>query len=174
MPKTRSEKKVVVAKLSDDLKRMKSAVFANYEGLTVPQIETLRRELKKEGVDYAVVKKTLLGIALANAGYSIDAQTISGNFATVISYEDEVAPARILAAFAKKNEALKLVAGILEGKLIDGKAVLALSKLPTKIELLGKLVGTLNAPISGFVNVLAGNLRNFVYVLNVVKDKKAA
>ncbi len=172
MPKTRSEKEVVVTKLSDDLKRMKAAVFANYEGLTVPKIEDLRRELKKEGVDYAVVKKTLLGIALKNAGIAIDPQNISGNFATIVSYEDEVAPARILAAFAKKNEALKLVAGILEGNLIDGKAVMALAKLPTKTELLGRLVGTLNAPVSGFVNVLAGNLKNFVYVLNAIKEKQ--
>lgn len=171
MPKTRQEKQDVVEKLTEALRKMRSVVFTNYEGLTVPQIEKLRRLLEEEGVHYTVAKKTLLKIALEQAGLKIDPKNILGNFATVMSFGDEVAPARILAKFAKENEALKVTAGILEGKLIDAAMVLALAKLPSKQELLGKLVGTLNAPISGFVNVLAGNLRNFIYVLNAIKEQ---
>ncbi|MBI4133084.1 50S ribosomal protein L10 [Candidatus Uhrbacteria bacterium] len=174
MPKTRTEKEVVVQKLAQGLGRMRAAVFANYEGLKVKEIEELRRTLKKEGIDYTVAKKTLLALAMKQAGKAIDPKSVPGNFATVISYEDEVAPARILAKFAKDHEALKLVAGILEDHLIDGKTVLALAKLPSKQELLSKLVRSLNAPASGFVNVLAGNLRNFIYALNAIRDKKPA
>lgn len=172
MPKTRQEKQATVEKLALALRKMRSAVFANYEGLTVPQIEKLRRRLWQEGIDYTVAKKTLLKLALKQTGSDIDPKTVSGNFATIIGFEDEVAPARILAQFAKEHEALKIVAGILEGKLIDSGAVLSLAKLPSKQELLARLVSTLNAPISGFVNVLAGNLRNFIYVLNAIKNAR--
>lgn len=173
MPKTRSEKEKTVTTLAEKLGKMRSVIFANYEGLTVAEIQDLRKELKKEGVDYSVVKKTLLKIALKEAGKDIDPKTISGNFGTAISYEDEVAPARIMASFAKKHEALKMVAGILEDRLIPAEKVNALAKLPSKQELLAKLVGSINAPISGFVNVLAGNLRGLVNVLNAIKDNKA-
>lgn len=172
MPKTRTEKEAVIQKLAEGLSKMRSAVFANYEGLKVKEIEELRRTLKKEGIDYTVAKKTLLRLAAKQAGKAIDPKGITGNFATVISFEDEVAPARILAKFAKDHEALKLVAGILEDRLIDAKAVIALSKLPSKTELLAKLVGTMNAPALGFVNVLAANLRGLVYVLNAIKASK--
>lgn len=172
MPKTKVQKQETVTTLSDKLGRMRSIVFANYEGLSVKDIEALRRELKKEGIEYTVVKKTLLKRAVLEAKLDFDPKELPGNFATVISYGDEVAPARLISSFAKTHEVLKIVAGVLEGKMIDAKATLALSKLPSKQELLGRLVGILNAPISGFVNVLAGNLRGFVTVLSAIKDKK--
>lgn len=173
MPKTKTEKAETVAALALKIGRMRSVVFANYEGLSVREIEELRRKLKAEDVDYTVAKKTLLRLAFRQIGKDIDPKTIAGNFATVISYDDEVAPARILAAFAKDHEALKFVAGVLEDRLVDAKEVIALSKLPSKHELLGKLVGSLAAPMSGFINVLAANLRSLVYVLNAIKDKRA-
>lgn len=172
MPKTKVQKKETVTALSEKLGRMRSMVFANYEGLPVKDIEALRKELKKEGIEYTVTKKTLLSRAAAEAKLNFDPQELPGNFATVISYGDEVAPARVISLFAKTHDMLKIVAGVLEGKLIDSKATLALSKLPSKQELLGMLVGTLNAPVSGFVNVLAGNLRGLVTVLSAIKDKK--
>lgn len=174
MPKTKDEKKQIVAELAEKLGRMKAAVFANYEGLTVPETEELRRSLKDEGAEYVVAKKTLLKIAMKKAGKEIDPKTIEGNFATVFGYEDEVAPARVLAEFAKKHEALAIIAGILEDKFVPQEQVLALSRLPSKDELLAKVVGTINAPISGFVNALAGNLRNLVYALNAIKESKSA
>lgn len=172
MPKTRSEKSDAVETLVADLRNMRSVVFANYEGLTVAEIEELRRTLRKEQVRYMVAKKTLLGRALKEVGSPIDAKTIPGNFATIISFEDEVAPARIVAKYAKDHEVLKVVGGILEQKFIDSKAVLALAALPSKQELLAKLVGSINAPVSGLVNVLAGNLRGLATVLTAIKDAK--
>lgn len=173
MPKTRAEKEAVVQDLTEKLGRMRSMVFANYEGLTVKEVEELRRELAKAGVTYSVAKKTLLARAMELAGTSIDPRTIAGNFGTAIAFEDEVAPARIMATFAKQHEALRMVAGVLEGKLLDKAAVVALAKLPSKQELIGKAVGSIAAPLSGFVRVLAGNLRGLVYTLQAIKESKS-
>lgn len=172
MPKTRVQKEAKVQDLAANLKAMKSIVFANYEQLTVQDIEALRKLCRAEGVRYTVAKKTLLKKAMAEAGLAIDPKSIAGNFATLIAMEDEVAPARIAVKFAKTHEALAVKGGVLEGALVDAKAIMALAKLPSKQELLAKLVGSLNAPVSGFVNVLAGNLRGLVTVLVRYQESK--
>lgn len=171
MPKTRVQKEAKVQDLVTELQSMKSMVFANYEKLTVQDIEALRKLCKAEGVSYTVAKKTLLKQAFAQAGLQIDPKGIEGNFATLIAMQDEVAPAKIAVKFAKDHEALTVKGGVLEGALVDAKAILALSKLPGKQELLAKLVGSINAPVSGFVNVLAGNLRGLVTVLTRIQEK---
>ena len=163
-----------MSSLADKLGRMCSVVFANYEGLPVKDIEALRRELKVAGIDYTVAKKTLLGLAAKAAHLDLNPKEVEGNFAVVISYEDEVAAAKILAKFAKDHEALRVVGGVLQGKMISSAMTLALAKVPSKKELLGLLVGSLNSPIFGFVNVLAGNLRGLLTVMNAIKDKKTA
>jgi large subunit ribosomal protein L10 len=173
MPKTKEQKEAMVSTLVEKFGRMRSAVFANYEGLSVKEIEELRHQLKQGGVEYLVAKKTLLNIAMKQAGKAIEPKTIAGNFATAIAYEDEIAPARIIATFGKQHEALEIVAGVLEDTLIDAEKVQALAKLPSKSELLAITVRTIQAPISGFVNVLAGNLRGLVGVLNAIKETKA-
>src|SRR3989344_1144033 len=92
---------------------------------------------------------------------------------TIFSYEDEVTPAKTVQNFAKDHEAMLAVGGIVEGQYFDRTKILALSKLPTKLELLAKVVGSISSPISGLVNVFAGNLRNLVYILNAVKQKNS-
>lgn len=174
MPKTRAQKEVTVSDLAEVLKKAKSAVFATYEKLPVKDIEALRRTAKEQGVVYTVSKKTLLQRAMKDAGYQVDPKTITGNFATLFGIEDEVAPAKIVAAFAKTHENMQIVGGALEGRTLAAAEVKALAKLPSKQELLGMLVGTLQAPITGFVNVLAGNLRGLATVLNAIKDQKGA
>lgn len=173
MPKTRAQKETTLKDLVTTLKGMKSIIFANYEGLKVQDIEALRTACKAEGVFYGVAKKTLLKKAFAEVGVVVDPKTIEGNFATVIGLTDEVAPAKVLVKFAKDHEALAIKGGLLDGKPLDVRAIAALAKLPSKQELLGMLVGTLNAPVSGFVNVLAGNLRGFVTVLQRIQESKA-
>lgn len=172
MPKTKVQKATVVDKLCDKIAKSKSIILVNYEGLRVPDIQSLRKLLKKEAVDYLVAKKTLFRRACKETKLDIDPKTIPGNFALVFAYADEVVPAKILAKFAKDNEKLKIVAGILDGKLIAEGQVIALSKLPSKTELLAKLVGSINSPVSGFVTVLAGNLRGLIQVLNAIKNTK--
>ncbi len=174
MAKTRQQKQEAVAVLTDSLKQSKGVVFANFQGLKVKESEELRSICRKQKVMYVASKKTLMKRVLTEAGLDIDTKAFSGGVAAVFGFEDEVAPAQIVADFAKKHEVVAIFGGILEGKYIDAAKVTALSKLPSKQQLLGQLVGTLNAPISGFVNVLAGNMRGLVTVLGAIKDKKTA
>lgn len=174
MPKTREQKEQAFSILVDSMKQSKSVVFANFQGLKVKESEELRRLCRKEGVAYVAAKKTLVARALKDAGIEADPKSFDGAVSVVFGLNDEVAPAQILANFAKTHEAVKLFGGILEGAFIDGAKVTALSQLPNKQQLLGQLVGTLNAPVSGFVNVLAGNIRGLATVLNAIKDTKTA
>lgn len=173
MPKSRQQKEATLSTLSAGLKSAKAAVFANFQGLTVAQADELRNLCRKEGVQVLVAKKTLLKKAFAGLGFEADPKVFQGGVATFYGTTDEVAPARIVNTFAKKNEVVAIFGGTLDGKYIDAVFVKNLAALPSKQELLGKLVGTLNAPVSGFVNVLAGNLRALVSVLNNIKEAKA-
>jgi len=92
---------------------------------------------------------------------------------TTVGYNDEVAAAKLIADFAKGREGIEVVGGLLEGSFVDASAINQLSSLPSREELLAKLVGSINMPVSGFVNVLAGNLRGLVYALNAIKESKA-
>ena len=174
MAKTKLQKEQDIALLAQDLKDSKAAVFANFQGLKVSESEELRGICREQGIKYSASKKTLLKRALADVGLDVDTKAFEGGIATVLGVQDEVAPAQVIAGFAKSHEVVTIFGGILEGQFIDAAKVLELSKLPSKQQLLGHLVGALNAPISGFVNVLAGNLRGLVNVLNAVKDTKEA
>ncbi len=173
MAKTRQKKDQIVKDLTDRITKAKSLVFVNFDGLKVKEVEELRRNFRAEKIDYLVAKKTLMKIAFKAAGFNdVDVKTFEKEVGTVIGYDDEVAPARLVEKFAKDHEALKSIGGILEGRLVSHEKIVALSKLPSREELLAKLVGSIKAPVSGFVNVLAGNLRHLVYVLNAIKDSK--
>lgn len=174
MPKTKQQKKVVLESLSEDIKKAKAVVFANFQGLTVSQSEDLRKKCRKEGVEVMVAKKTLLRKICESLGLNdVSPKTFEGGVATFTSEKDEIAPAKIVATFAKTNDKVTIYGGILENKFIAGDYVKNLAALPSKQELLGKLVGSINAPVSGFVNVLAGNLRSLVSVLNNIKEAKS-
>lgn len=173
MPKTKAQKQEDLATLVDQCTRAKSVVFGYYRGLKVKEVEALRKECRAEQMDYVVAKKTLLGLAMKEAGIGgVDLDAFTKPVAVTFAYGDEVAPARVLSAFAKKHEALEIAGGVLERNFVSAAQVIALSQLPSREELLARLVGTLNAPASGFVNVLAGNLRKFVYALNAIKESK--
>ena len=173
MPKTRQQKEQSVSVLKDKVEAAKSLVFAYYRGLKVKEVEDLRKQCRAEDVEYLVAKKTLLDLAFKDAnieGVSVD--SFDKPVATIFGYGDEVAPARIVQKFAKSHESLEVAGGVLEGKFVDSAKVIALSQLPSRDELLAKVVGSINAPVSGFVNVLSGTLRSFVYALNAIKESK--
>jgi len=174
MAKSRQQKEESIKLLSDGMKAAKSVVFANFQGLKVTEMESLRAACRENDITCQATKKTLVKRAIADSGLGeIDTKAFDGGVAVFLGNSDEVAPAQIVAKFAKENEVVKVFGGVLEGSFIDSDKVMALSKLPNKEQLLGQLVGTLNAPISGFVNVLAGNLRGLVNALNAIKDAKA-
>ncbi len=174
MAKTRIQKEESIKNLVEQIKQSKSVVFANFQGLKVSESEELRGQCRKQNIGYVASKKTLLKKALAEVGLEVDTKNFEGGVAAVFGFEDEVAPAQLIAAFAKKHDIVSIYGGLLEGNFIDSNKVKELAKLPSKQQLLGQLVGTINAPVSGFVNVLAGNLRGLVTVLNAIKDKNPA
>ncbi|HBI17043.1 MAG: 50S ribosomal protein L10 [Candidatus Moranbacteria bacterium GW2011_GWF2_34_56] len=170
---TRSRKEEIVKELTEKIKSSKSIVFADYRGVKTNDINELKSRLKKEGTNLTVVKKKLVDLSLKNAQIEMDIKSMEGQLAITISDNDEVAPARVLSKFAKENENLKILGGVLGVKGMSAQEVNALAKLPSKEEMLAKLVGTLNAPVSGFVNVLAGNMRGLVNVVKAIADSKA-
>lgn len=171
---TKDQKKELVKKLTEKIKTAKAAVLVDYKGLKVKDATELKKALRAGGVEYMVVRKTLLNIAFKNAGVEgLNIKTMEGQVALSLSNEDEVSGAKLIDTFAKKNANVKMIGGVLGKQVMDAAQVKALAKIPSKEQLLGQLVGTLNAPISGFANVLAGNLRGLVQVLNAVKEQKA-
>jgi len=175
MPKTKQQKQVILRDLATKFAEAKSVVFAHFTGLKVSDNEALRNDLRQEQGEYYVAKKTLLNLALKEKNLAdFDPKSSDGQLAVIFGYEDEVAPAKILNKFIKEHEGqVKFLGGILEGQVIDAKAVTILANVPTRLELYAKLVGSINAPVSGFVNALAGNLRNFVYVLKAIEGNKS-
>jgi len=174
MPKTRQQKEETLKFIKEKLDKTNAVVFTNFDGLSVLEATDLRRELRDNNIDYTVAKKTLLKLALKNADYKeIDLDSLDGGLGIAFGYEDEVLPAKTLSEFSKKHPALKLVGGIFEKKFIDEAKVKELASLPGKQELYSKIVWLFNYPASGFVNVLAGNIKNLIYALQAVKDKKA-
>ncbi|MDO8600475.1 MAG: 50S ribosomal protein L10 [bacterium] len=166
---TKSKKQEIVKELTDKFEKQKSVIFTDFRGIGVNKLMTLRREMRKLGAEFKVAKKTFLRIALKSIGVEYDPKELEGEIGVIFGYEDQVGPAKAAAKFGKENETFKVLKGLLDGKLIEGKEVLALAKLPSREQLLGKLVWVLNSPIQGFYNVLQGNLRNLVVVLSKIK-----
>jgi len=173
MPKTRKQKEEAVQELVEDFNSSKSLVFTNYQGLTVKDLEELRAKMREQDVVYKVVKNTLFEVARGKSNLKdVDIDKQAGQVAVAFGMEDEVSPAKIIFEFAKDHKKMEILAGILDSKLLSDEEIKALAKLPSKEELLAKTVATINAPVSGFVNVLAGNIRGLVNVLNSIKDSK--
>ncbi len=173
MAKTRQQKEEELAALREKFSRSRGVAFTHYMGLTVTDLQELRRKLRAEDNELVVAKKNLLGLMVADSELSKEQiQNMSGDVAVVFGYKDEVSPAKVLAEFAQKHPAVEFHGGVLEGKFIDRSQVEALSKLPSRLELLAKMVGAMKSPIGGFVNVLAGNMRGLVQVLSQVKEQK--
>ena len=172
-----SAKQAVVAQLKEQLESAKGVVLTSYKGLTVAQDTELRRELREAGVSYHVVKNTMLRIAAKEAGIEGIEEHLEGTTAFAFSTEDAVAPAKVICGFIKKNkledaEVLTVKVGMVEGKVIGVDEVKALATLPSREELIAKLLGSMNAPISNTVNVLQGVIRNAVYVLDAIRTQK--
>ena len=172
-----SAKQAVVAQLKEQLESAKGVVLTSYKGLTVAQDTELRRELREAGVSYHVVKNTMMRIAAKEAGLEGIDEHLEGTTAFAFSTEDAVAPAKVICGFMKKNkleeaEILTVKVGVVEGKVIGVDEVKALAALPSREELIAKLLGSMNAPISNTVNVLQGVIRNAVYVLDAIRAQK--
>jgi len=167
-------KKKVVEEIKDRLRKSQGAILTDYRGLNVAEVTELRAKLREAGVEFKVLKNTLTRIAADEVGLEGLDPYLEGPTAIAFGIDDPVAPAKILSEFAKTHKALEIKAGILENRVIDVKAVKALADLPAKEVLVAKVLGAMQSPLYGFAGALQGLLRNLVYVLDAVREKKAA
>lgn len=175
MPKNRQEKEQSVTAVAEKLATMKAVVFANYDGLTVNENTELRRMLRTESIDLIMAKKTLLRRALEVSHLDpAIVDTLDGGIALAFGYADEVLPAKLLQKYTQAHPAIKLVGGIVDGAFFPAEQIIALAKLPGREELIAKTIWTIKGPLTGLVNVMAGNLRGLVNVLQALKDKQPA
>ena len=154
------KKQQVVAELSAQIKESVSGVLVNYQGITVDADTAMRKELREAGVDYKVVKNSLTGRACEEAGYGEMKQYLSGMTAIAISKDDAVAPAKILKKYADKVKSFQILAGYVDGAVVDAATVNALAEIPNKETLIAKFLGSIQSP-----------LYKFAYAIKAICDK---
>lgn len=169
--KERKEK--VVAELKEKFQTSKVAVLANYRGLDVAAMTMLRRRLRESGSELKVAKNTLARIAAREVGLQGVDVYLEGPTAIAFGLADPVTPAKVLTEFMRDYKQLEIKGGILEGKVIQDKEITRLANLPAREVLISKVLGGMQAPLYGLVNVLQGNLRNLVYALEAIRKQKA-
>ena len=155
-------KKATVAQIKEKLTTAQSVVMVDYRGLNVAEVTELRKQFRAAGVEYAVLKNSLVGIAAKEVGIEGLDSILEGPTALAFGMTDAVAPAKIIAEFAKKNDKLKVKAGILDGAILDVAGVEKLSAIPSREVLIAKVMGSMMSAVS-----------KFVYVLEAIRKQKA-
>ena len=153
MAKT-AEKQVIVQDIADTFSGAQSVVLVDYRGLTVEEDTRLRKELREAGVTYKVYKNTMVNLAVKDTEFASLAPMLKGPNAFAVSKNDATAPARILANFAKTAPNLELKAGVVEGNFYDQDGIMEVSKIPSRNELLSRLLGSMQSPMANFARVI--------------------
>ncbi len=169
----REEKRHLVAEWQERLQTVKSAVLTDFRGLNVAKMTELRDALRKQDVEYEIVKNTLLRKAAANIGQEGLHKYLSGPTGVACSFKDSVEPAKALKAFAKKHEELKIKAALVEGKVVDAEQVQRLADLPGREALIAQLLAVFQSPVVNLVGVLEANIRQLLMTLEAIKQEKS-
>lgn len=167
-------KQAAVADVVDKMKRAQCMIVLDYRGLTVEEVTNLRSQFRQAGVEYKVIKNNMLKRAADELKIEGVDEYFKGPSAVAFGYEDPVAPAKILCKFVKDANKTEIKGGILDGKVMDAAGITSLSKLPSKEELIAKMLGSMNAPVTNFVGVLAAIPRGLVCALNAIAQQKEA
>lgn len=168
---TKEKKSEILAQLKSLFESSGAAIASDYSGLKANDVTKLRKLMAEKGISLIVTKNSLVKKAIEELSLEIDQEILDKPVIFAFG-EDEVETAKVLSDFAKEHESLEILGGIIQGEASDGAKIKVLSLLPSRDELQGKLVGILAAPTYGLVNVLHGNIRGLVNVLNQYKDKK--
>ena len=160
--KVLESKKTVVDALSDKIQNATAAVFVDYKGITVAQDTELRNQLRKAGVEYAVLKNTMISRAIEGMNVDEMHASLEGPTAVAFGYEDMIAPAKILSEFAKKSKKLTIKCGVCDGAYLNADGVEALASLPSKEVLIAKIMGSMMSSVS-----------KFVYCVEAIRKQKA-
>ncbi len=168
-----TQKKIETVKsLTDKLRRAKSVVLADYQGLTHKELEQLRKKLKQLQAEFLVTKNTLLKRVFDETKKTVDQKSFTGTTATLFAYEDEVSPIKELLTFFKNVAKGKIKSGLLGVNPLTADEAEKLAQLPSRQTLTAQLIGQLHAPIYGLHYALSWNLKKLVWILNSVKDRK--
>lgn len=169
MPKTKVEKQKILDSLKEKIKNHKSMVFIDFTGIKVKDLFDLRKTLKSAGDELKIAKKTLMNLAFKENGLEYDFKKIKNELGLVLGLKDELAPIKTIYQAAKGNKNLKIIGGFFEKKFVGPEAVGELAMIPSRQELLGKMVGSIKAPVSNLVYVLQGNIQGLLRVLSNIK-----
>lgn len=172
MAVTKQQKQEILADLKDKFSRAKSVAFGQYSGMSVAQVSDLRRELRKANVEFKVAKKTLMKLAAKDQGVEVPDEIIEGTIAAVFSYEDPASGPKIMSQTSKKVEMLKMLGGIMEGKVMGLAEMKVLASLPSKLELLAKFMSMLRAPLQNFHGAISAPTSSFARAMKAYADKK--
>ncbi|MBP3619733.1 MAG: 50S ribosomal protein L10 [Clostridia bacterium] len=164
-------KKLVVEEIKEKFSKAKTIAFVDYRGITVAEDTALRKKFRENGCEYKVYKNRLMLKALSDLGIECSANYFEGTTAVAIGYDDEVAPAKIACDFVKESKKMAIKFGILNGVSVDAANIEALATLPSKEELIAKLLGTLNNTASSLCRVLSAPARGVVVALNAIATK---
>jgi len=170
---SKEKKQKIIADLEEKIKKQKTIVFVDFNNLDSKSFFDLRKKLKKAECLLKITKKTLLEKTfdkLSKKNFLEEIKKIKTQLALVFGFDDEITPSKICYQFSKENENLKILGGIFDNHFLEKEKVIELAQLPSKNELLGKLVWTLESPISKFVNVLENNIKGLVIVLSKIKQ----
>jgi len=169
----KQNKQQVVTEMHEKLAKAKAVFLADFRGMSVEKATTLRNDLRGAEVEYKVVKNTLLELASAETEAAMLAPHFKGPTAVALTYSDPVAAAKVLAKYAKdQTAAFVLKGGVLSGKIITAAEIQALSELPSREVLIAKMLGSMNAPATNFVGVLAAIPGSFVRALDAIRQQK--
>lgn len=169
MALTREQKKKIIEGLKEKISRQKIMIFVAITGLGSKDLFDLKSNLRREDCQLSVFKKTLMRLVFKEEGIEIDPKKMEGEIAIVLGFKDEISPAKIVYEFSQKSPNLKILGGFFENKFREAEEIIILAKISSKEELLGKLVGSLNAPMSNLVNILEGNIKGLIYALSAIK-----
>jgi len=165
-------KEQTVKKIETEAKESLGFIVTSYGGLKTTEINEMRLKIRPFKAEYRIVKNSLTKIALKNAGYESLANMLSGPSAIVIERGDPMGTLKAVFEFAKTHEALKVNGGFLDGKVLDGKALKAISALPSREVLIAQLLGVLNGPATNLVSVLQAPMRGLATVLDAISKKQ--
>jgi large subunit ribosomal protein L10 len=171
----KSEKEQQVAEIQEMVSKAQGMFFTDFSGITVEQINVLRNEFRKSGIEYRVVKNTFAKKALQNvSGYDQVLEKLVGPTGIAFAYSDAAAPAKIIQKFKEKNDKFSVKVCVVEKQVYDGSKLKELAALPSRPEIIAGVLGSLNSPITGVVGVLNAVVRDVVGVLDAIEKKKAA
>ncbi len=171
----KSEKQQVITEVAETVSRSSAMYFTDFSGLTVEQATDLRRELRKAGVEYRVVKNTLIKKALEQVtGYDKVYNKLVGPTGVAFAFDDAVVPAKVIDKFIEKHHKLSLKAAVLEKQVYDGAKLKEIARLPSKKELMASILGSIQSPLAGVPTVINAVMRELVSVIDEVGKKKAA